>query len=50
LAESLGPARYPKQKKVYRWLASRYGQEAAEWISLTYRKLLPQKIREKVNG
>jgi glycosyltransferase involved in cell wall biosynthesis len=50
LAESLGPARYPQQKKVYRWLASHYGQEAAEWISLTYRKLLPQKIREKVTG
>ncbi|NBX76686.1 MAG: glycosyltransferase family 2 protein [Proteobacteria bacterium] len=50
LAQSLGPARYPEQKMVYRWLASRYGQEAAEWISLTYRKLLPKKIREKFSG
>jgi len=50
LAKSLGPARYPQKKKLYRWVASRYGQEVAEWISLTYRKIFPEKLRRKVTG
>lgn len=50
LARSLGPAYYPNQKKLYRWIASRYGQELAEWIALSYRKLIPTKLRQKVTG
>lgn len=50
LARSLGPAHYPNQKKLYRWIASRYGQELAEWIALSYRKLIPTKLRQKVTG
>lgn len=39
LAESLGPARHVHQRRSYQWIARHYGQEVAEWVALTYRKL-----------
>lgn len=49
LAEALGPARHFHQRASYRWIAKHYGQEAAERVSLTYRKLVPEKFRQKVS-
>jgi len=45
LAHSLGPPTYARQRRSYRLLASALGPEAAEWISLSYRRLLPEPLR-----
>ncbi|NBT58743.1 glycosyltransferase family 2 protein [bacterium] len=50
LAKSLGPARHLNQKKAYRWLANHYGQEIAERIAGTYRKLVPDLFRKKLTA
>ena len=50
LAETLGPATHSQQNKSYRWIAHHWGQEAAEWVAWTYRQVLPQTLRRKLNG
>jgi len=45
LARHLGPPTYARQRRSYRLLASALGPEAAEWISLGYRRLLPEPLR-----
>ena len=45
LAYSLGPPTYVRQRRSYRLLAGALGPEAAEWISASYRRLLPEPLR-----
>ncbi|NBX93062.1 MAG: glycosyltransferase family 2 protein [Proteobacteria bacterium] len=48
VARTLGPAQFLNQKPSYRFLAKYGGQELAEWISLLYRKALPEILRKKL--
>ena len=44
LAKSLGPIPYRQKKRFYRLLATCFGQEIAEWVSLGYRRILPSQL------
>lgn len=50
LARRFGPPAWKDRPALYRWLAARFGQEAAEGIGRIYRGCLPAALRRQISG
>ncbi|MSP19109.1 MAG: glycosyltransferase family 2 protein [Bdellovibrionales bacterium] len=46
LAKRLGPATFEHRPPFYQKIASRWGQELAEWVALLYRVMIPEGLRK----
>lgn len=46
-AYEIGPPDFVTTRPMYRMLVRTFGPEPAEWISLVYRKLIPERIRHQ---